>query len=93
MFYYPFSNVFDDGRICLGHNSLPIYQQAHKSVSLPGYLLSIPNNFDMFSAERNRLKLGYRDLMEHLKDKAPAYYYEKVLVPNGKTLADFIGRG
>ncbi len=29
-------------------------------------------------------------LMEHLKDKDPAYYYSDILIPNGKTLRDFI---
>ena len=28
---------------------------------------------------------------EHLKDKDPSYYYSDVLIPNGKTLKDFIG--
>ena len=32
----------------------------------------------------------YRALLNHLKDKEPAYYYTDVLVPNGKTLKDFI---
>lgn len=28
---------------------------------------------------------------KHLKDKDPSYYYSDVLIPNGKTLKDFIG--
>ena len=35
--------------------------------------------------------LQYRDLLEHLKDKEPSYYYSDVLIPNEKTLKDFIG--
>ena len=34
--------------------------------------------------------MEYRELLNHLKDKEPAYYYTDVLVPNGKTLKDFI---
>ena len=34
--------------------------------------------------------LPYRELMEHLKDKEPSYYYTDILIPNGKTLGDFI---
>ena len=35
--------------------------------------------------------MQYRDLLEHLKDKDSSYYYSDVLIPNGKTLKDFIG--
>lgn len=91
MYHYPFSNVsVSDGRLCVGSNTMPAYQKLYKAVNLPGFLLSIPNNMDSYSSERNRLGLDYRALMEHLKDKAPAYYYSEVLIPNGKTLADFI---
>ena len=31
-----------------------------------------------------------RQLLEHLKGKTPTYYDANILVPNGKTLADFI---
>ena len=32
------------------------------------------------------------DIMELLRDKDPAYYYTDILVPNGRTLSDFINR-
>lgn len=51
----------------------------------------MPNNDDNFDVRDNKLKLEYRDLLEHLKDKDPSYYYSDVLIPNGKTLKDFIG--
>lgn len=38
----------------------------------------------------NKLKLVYRDLLEHLKDKTPSYYYEHILIPSDMTLQDFI---
>ena len=50
----------------------------------------MPNNDDHFSASHNQLKLEHRDLLEHLKDKSPDYYYEKVLIPSGRTLKNFI---
>ena len=34
--------------------------------------------------------MPYRELLNHLKDKDPSYYYTDVLVPSGKTLKDFI---
>ena len=38
----------------------------------------------------NKLGLEYRELMEHLKDKDPSYYYTDILIPNGQTLRKFI---
>lgn len=52
---------------------------------------TIPNGDHSFNALNNKLNLQYRDLLEHLKDKDPSYYYSDVLIPNGKTLKDFIG--
>ena len=91
MYYYPFSNVFDDDdKICVGDNVMPAYKQLWRASSLPAFLLSIPNNLHMYNSLHNKLALQYRDLMEHLKDKDPDYYYTDVLIPNGKTLGDFI---
>lgn len=93
MYYYPFSNVSQySGHLCIGANTLPIYKKQHKSYNLPAFLLSIPNNMHSFSRSSNKLGLDYRELMEHLKDKDPAYYYSDILIPNGKTLGDFIDR-
>ncbi len=85
MYHYPFSNVYEDSRVCTGNNVLPRYKKQTALVNFPRYLLGIPDNDDMFSPE------GHKELMEHLKDKDPAYYYTDILIPNGKTLADFIG--
>lgn len=49
-------------------------------------LLSIPNNFDRFDPSDNQLGLDYRDLMQHLKDKEPAYYYTDILSPMDRRL-------
>ncbi len=70
---------------------LPAYKSPSGISNLPGYLLSLPNNDDYFDVRDNRLRMEYRDLLEHLKDKDPSYYYSDVLIPNGKTLKDFIG--
>lgn len=92
MFRYPFSNVSgSDGRICIGSNTLPQYKTPHALASLPTFLLSIPNGDHSFNALNNKLGMQYRDLLEHLKDKDSSYYYSDVLIPNGKTLKDFIG--
>lgn len=91
MYHYPFSNVFENsGQICVGSNVMPTYKHLWKAVNLPAFLLSIPNNMHMYHSLHNRLGLPYRELMEHLRDKDPDYYYTDVLLPNGKTLGDFI---
>ena len=92
MYRYPFSNVSGTrGAICIGANALPKYKTPHTLASLPAFLLSIPNGDHSFNALNNKLNLQYRDLLEHLKDKEPSYYYSDVLIPNEKTLKDFIG--
>ena len=92
MFRYPFSNVTQSNfHLCTGNNVLPTYKTTGSISNLPGYLLRLPNNDDNFDVRDNKLKLEYRDLLEHLKDKDPSYYYSDVLIPNEKTLKDFIG--
>lgn len=90
MFTYPFSNV-GGFNLCVGNNALPVYKRPVTLATLPGYLLRLPNNDDSFNAKNNKLHMQYRELLNHLKDKTAAYYYTDVLIPNGKTLKDFIG--
>ena len=91
MYHYPFSNVGrNDHHLCIGANELPVYKMPHKATTLPAFLLSIPNNMHYFNTTDNRLGMEYRELMEHLKDKDPAYYYSDILIPSGKTLGQFI---
>lgn len=91
MFCYPFSNV-NRSAICTGNNPLPKYNELRTIATLPRHILGLPNNDDMYDNKRNKLGMGYRDLLEHLKDRDPAYYYDEVLIPNGFTLKDFIER-
>ena len=92
MFFYPFSNVHSDDRVCTGNNVLPRYRKISALKNFPRYLLGLPDNDDKYDSEHNRLKLSHGELLEHLKDKDPAYYYTDILVSNGKTLGDFISR-
>lgn len=92
MYFYPFSNVHPDGKVCTGNNVLPRYKKFSAMKNFPRYLLSLPDNDDMFSRDKNKKQLGHKELLEHLKDKDPAYYYTDILVPNGRTLGDFINR-
>ena len=92
MFFYPFSNVYDDERVCTGNNILPRYKKLSAMKNFPRYLLGWPDNDDMFYSAHNQKGLDHKALLEHLKDKDPAYYYTDILVPNGRTLSDFILR-
>lgn len=89
MFVYPFSNVREDFSLCTGGNALPEIKTPFSLSNMPDYILSLPDNDDYFNIRNNRLELGHRELMEHLADKSPEYYYSDVLIPSGKTLADF----
>jgi len=87
---YPFSNVHGDRSICTGNNALPVFKDPSRLHTLAGYLLRLPNNDDLYSDKNNRLHVGYRDLLEQMKDKDPACYYTDVLVEDGKTLKHFL---
>lgn len=89
MFVYPFSNVSNNFSLCTGENELPKINSPYSLSNMPDYILSMPDNDDHFEPKNNRLHLGHRELMEHLADKSPEYYYSDVLIPSGKTLADF----
>lgn len=89
MFVYPFSNVSNNFSLCTGDNELPKINSPYSLSNMPDYILSMPDNDDHFEPKNNRLKLGHRELMEHLADKSPEYYYSDILIPSGKTLADF----
>ena len=89
MYYYPFSNV-GGFSLCVGNNMLPIYKKPYALANLPGFLLRLPNNNDSYRQGNNKLSLPYRELLNHLKDKEPSYYYSDILVPNDKCLGDFV---
>lgn len=90
MYWYPFSNVSGGYHLCTGSNPLPKCKSLHTLGSLPYYILAMPNNNDHFSKNCNKPKLEMRDLMELLKDKDPDYYYSDILIPDKKTVMDFI---
>lgn len=90
MYTYPFSNVSESNfSVCTGGNSLPEIKQPYSLTNMPDYILSLPDNDDRFNSSHNKLNLGHRELMEHLRDKPPEYYYTDVLIPSGKTLKNF----
>lgn len=89
LYEYPFSNV-SGFHMCIGNNVMPICESLHTLASLTYHILTLPDNNDRYTSGRTKLKLQYRDLIAHLKDKDPGYYYDKVLIPSGKTLKDFI---
>ena len=90
MFYYPFSNVYENSGVCTGNNVLPTYKKLTALKNFPRYLLGIPDNDDFYDPEHNKLGLSHDKLLKHLKHKEPSYYYTDILVPNGQTLKDFL---
>ena len=90
MYVYPFSNVSQFG-LCTGANELPEAKSLCQLSNLPWFILSLPDNDDRYNERDNALRMGHRQLLEHLKDKNTAYYYEKVLIPmDGVTLKQFL---
>jgi len=92
MFRYPFSNVGEDTHLCIGNNPLPRTESLHTLASLPYFLLGLDNNNHSFKPSNNKPNMEMRDLLEHLKDKPPSYYYEHILKPSDMTLGDFISK-
>ena len=89
MYHYPLSNV-SGFNLCTGNNTFPKCNSLHTLGSLPYYIIAMPNNNDQFRPSNNRLGLEMRDLLELLKDKEQNCYYSDILLPNGRTLNDFI---
>lgn len=89
LYKYPFSNVAGFS-LCIGQNSMPKINSLRQLGGVPHYIFSMPDNNDRYSPDRTKLNLEYRTLLETLRDKTPEYYYTDVLIPSGKTLADFI---
>lgn len=90
VYRYPFSNV-RGFQLCTGNNVLPQCRSLHTLASIPHFILSMPNNNDYFRAEDNQKRMDLRELLEHLKDKEPTYYYSDILLPmESSTLEDFI---
>lgn len=92
LYVCPFPNV-SGFSLCVGSNSFTGYDSLWKLHSLVYRLLKIPFADDSYNSAHSRLNLSARDLFTHLQDKTPAYYYSDVLIPSGKTLADFMKSG
>ena len=92
MYFYPLSNVdAHNFQLCTGDNELPEISSPYLLGNIMDYILGLPNNDDHFDLEHNEPELCQRELMDHLSDKSPEYYYSDILIPSGKTLADFYG--
>lgn len=89
LYKYPFSNV-SGFNMCTGTNSLPKIKSLRQLNGLPYYIFSMPDNNDLYHPDRTKLNMEYRNLLEFMKDKDEKYYYDKVLIPTGKVLSDFI---
>lgn len=92
MYIYPLSNVSGFG-LCIGSNSMPTIKSNHQLNGMPYFILSMPNNYDLYRESNTKLNLNLRELFEHLKDKNTDYYYTDVLIEMNKTLSDFINGG
>ena len=89
MFVYPFSNV-SGFSLCCGGNRLPNIKSLHQLTGVMYFIMSMPNNNDHYRPGNTKLDLEFRELLETLRDKTPAYYYTDVLRESSHTLKDFI---
>lgn len=90
LYYYPFSNVYANGQICMGKNEALFYDKPQALENYPAYVLGLQNNDDLFTNMHNRKSLGHRELLDLLATKSTKYYYHHILVPVPRqTLKDF----
>lgn len=69
LYYYPFSNVAKNGRICWGDYQLP---DVHNFMELPPIMnifLDGINNYDLFQKENNRKALDLAEMLNQLNGK------------------------
>ncbi len=92
LYHYPFSNVYSDGRVCMGNNALPVYKDPARLHTLASFLLRLPNNDDLFSVGKNRLQAQTRDLLEQMNGKDTSLNYTDVWVEQVKTMKDLMKR-
>lgn len=57
LYYYPFGNVYIDGKICWGGNSLPDIEKPSDLSLIPRLFLSAPTNSDLWTSGAN-INLG-----------------------------------
>ena len=69
---------------------MPKIRMLRQLNGIPNFIFSMPDNNDYYKPDRTKLNMEYRNLLEFMKDKEERYYYGNVLIPTGKTLADFI---
>ena len=94
LYYYPLSNVHDNGEICMGRNEALIYDNLQALENYPQYVLSLPNNNDLFNSAHNKRRLEHKKLLDTLAKRNPDYYYNHILVQvPGQTLKDFCTLG
>lgn len=66
LYKYPFSNVFHDGSVCLGNNSISSFQlkSINNIILIPEMFLSMPNSDHAYSNKK-----PYNEFLEELQDK------------------------
>lgn len=91
LYHYPFGNVYCNGKICWGGNSLPkcnVMKDVDKVIAL---FFGSPTNDDLYSPESNFLDppeyvLSQRAFLEFLKGKDE--FPENILMETGNVLAE-----
>ncbi|EQF26844.1 prokaryotic E2 D family protein [Clostridioides difficile CD160] len=70
LFIYPFSNVYNNGNVCLGSNQINLdFNKIENIFLVPNIFFSMANTIDYFSVENNTQNLDYLELLEYLNHK------------------------
>ena len=67
LYKYPFSNVFEDGSVCIGMNRLEDLDDVDKNIlKVVESFFSMPNTGENFNMNYNDKKIEYGELLENL---------------------------
>lgn len=86
VYYYPFTNVYQSGRVCWGNTKLPLLNSISEIRVVIELFFNSINNDDLYGGA-NLSKLSFRELLQSIQNKDFPVEY---LNFTGKTLADWI---
>ncbi len=90
LYCYPFSNLYPNQTLCLGNTLLPRCSLLSQLPQIMEFILSLPNNDDLYIQRNNRRNLPQERLYEFLAGKTPEIYESEILTPRGRTLGEFL---
>ena len=92
LYYFPFANVHEDGRICWGDNTLPIISSMQELDGLVALFYGAPYNNDLFDSTQHLVGKGGISLFEFFNElKKKKSFPKEVLKRTSLHVSDIAG--